>query len=149
MKDLLMKAHAPTVCLALCLLASAGSVPHAAAQDNKATDARTAAAHVVPVIDGAIGTCSAGFTVSDDAAAPVYDAKIRVHIAYGFMYVRKMDLEVSTNIDGKARFDGLPARTKDGLNFQASKGDREGTAFVDPSTTCKSNLTIVLHPKTP
>jgi hypothetical protein len=145
-----MNAHAPTVCLALCLLAaSAPSVPHAAAQDNKATDAKTAATHAVPVIDGAIGTCSAGFTVTDDAAAPVYDAKIRVHIAYGFMYVRKMDLEVSTNIDGKARFDGLPARTKAGLNFQASNADREGTAFLDSSTTCKSDLTIVLHPKTP
>ena len=145
-----MKTDATTVSLALFLLAaSAWSVPPAATQDNKATDAKTAAAHAVPVIDGAIGTCSAGFTVTDDAAAPVYDAKIRVHIAYGFMFLRKMDLEVSTNIDGKARFDGMPARTKAGLNFQASKGDREGTAFVDPSTTCKSELTIVLHPKTP
>jgi hypothetical protein len=148
-----MKAHAKSVRLALCLLAaSAWSVSHTAAQDAKANeakanDAKTAAAHTVPVIDGAIGTCSAGFTVTDESAAPVYDAKIRVHIAYGFMYVRKMDLEVSTNIDGKARFDGIPARTKAGLSFQASKAGSEGTAFVDPSTTCKSDLTIVLQKK--
>jgi hypothetical protein len=133
--------------LALCLSASAWLIPHAAAQATQTTDAKTADSHTIPVIDGAIGTCSAAFTVTDEAAAPVYDAKIRVHIAYGFMYARKMDLEVGTNIDGKARFTGLPARTKAGLNFQASKADRERTAFVDPSTTCKSDLIIVLQKK--
>jgi hypothetical protein len=133
--------------LALCLAASAWLVPYTAAQDVKTTDTRATDAHTVPVIDGAIGTCSAAFSVTDEAAAPVYDAKIRVHIAYGFMYLHKMDLEIGTNVDGKARFTGLPARTKVGLNFQASKADREGTAFVDPATTCKTDLTIVLHDK--
>jgi hypothetical protein len=133
--------------LALCLAASAWLIPHATAQSAQTTDTKTASSHSIPSIDGAIGTCSAAFTVTDEAAAPVYDAKIRVHIAYGFMYLHKMDLEVGTNVDGKARFTGLPARTKVGLNFQASKADREGTAFVDPSTTCKSDLTLVLHMK--
>jgi hypothetical protein len=118
--------------LALCLAASAWLVPYTAAQDVKTTDTRAT---------------GAAFSVSDEAAAPVYDAKIRVHIAYGFMYLHKMDLEIGTNVDGKARFTGLPARTKVGLNFQASKADREGTAFVDPATTCNTVLTIVLHDK--
>lgn len=117
------------------------------AQTAKPADAQTTAAHTVPVIDGAIGTCTAAFTVSDENAAPIYDAKIKVHIAYGFMYARKLDLEVGTNTDGKARFVGLPARTKSGLNFQASKNDLKGTAFVDPNTTCESNLTITLQKK--
>ncbi|MGA9979411.1 MAG: hypothetical protein WBQ08_12380 [Candidatus Sulfotelmatobacter sp.] len=134
--------------LALCLAAAVCLIPlHAAAQAAQTTAAETAASHTVPVIDGGIGTCSANFTVTDDNAAPVYDAKIHVHIAYGFMYLRKMDLEIGTNIDGKARFTGLPARTKDGLAFQASKADRAGTAFVDPSTACKADLTIVLQKK--
>jgi hypothetical protein len=138
-----------TASLALCLTAAACVIPasRAYAQDTKTAAAETAASHTVPVIDGAIGTCSANFTVTDDNAAPVYDAKIRVHIAYGFMYMRKMDLEVGTNIDGKARFTGLPARTKDGLAFQASKADRAGTAFADPSTSCKADLTVVLQKK--
>jgi hypothetical protein len=137
-----------TASLALCLAVAACVIPasRAYAQDTK-TAAETAASHTVPVIDGAIGACSANFTVTDDNAAPVYDAKIRVHIAYGFMYMRKMDLEVGTNIDGKARFTGLPARTKDGLAFQASKADRAGTAFADPSTSCKADLTLVLRKK--
>ena len=99
----------------------------------------------VPVIDGAIGPCSADFTVNDAAGAPVYNATIRVHIAYGFMYLRKLDLEVGTNANGKARFIGLPDRTKQGLFFHASEGSREASAFDDPAKTCKSDLTVALE----
>lgn len=101
----------------------------------------------VPVIDGGIGPCSAEFTVIDTAQAPIYAAKISVHIAYGFMYLHKLDLEVGTNASGKARFIGLPDRTKQGLFFRASEGAREGSAFVDPSKTCKAQLTIILEKK--
>lgn len=101
----------------------------------------------VPVMDGGIGTCSADFTVTDGAGAPVYDAKIKVHIAYGFMYLRKLDLEQATNIDGKARFTGLPSRTKSGLFFQASQADRTGNAFDDPNKTCTAQFTIALQKK--
>ena len=112
---------------------------------------QTAPAHPdpqsVPAVDGGIGSCSADFTVTDADGAPVYAAKIKVHIAYGFMYARKLDLEVGTNIDGKARFTGLPERTKRGLFFEASEADRNGNAFVDPATTCKSQFTVVLRKK--
>ena len=101
----------------------------------------------VPVIDGAVGPCSADFTVTDNAGAPVYNAKISVRIAYGFMYVRKLDLEVSTNVDGKARFTGIPERVKNGLMFHASEGNRAGEAFDEPATTCKAQLTIPLQKK--
>jgi hypothetical protein len=40
--------------------------------------------HQVPVMDGEAGPCSIAFTVTDSKGAPVYDARIRVHIAYGF-----------------------------------------------------------------
>ena len=99
----------------------------------------------VPVIDGGIGPCSADLTVVDPAGAPVYAAKVKVHIAYGFMNVRKLDLELGTNIDGKARFTGLPDRLKHGLYFHASEGDRAGEAFDDPANTCKAQFTITLH----
>src|SRR5579871_4590112 len=39
----------------------------------------------IPVLDGGIGPCSADLTVTDAAGAPVYAAKVKVHIAYGFM----------------------------------------------------------------
>lgn len=101
----------------------------------------------VPVIDGGIGPCSVDFTITDEAGAPVYAAKIKVHIAYGFMYARKLDLEVGTNADGKARFTGLPDRVKHGLFFEASEGDRTADAFDDPATNCKAQFTLALRKK--
>jgi hypothetical protein len=102
----------------------------------------------IPVIDGGIGPCTADFTITDADNKPVYLAKIKVHIAYGFMTTRKLDLEVSTNIDGKARFTGLPDRVKRGLFFEASEGDRIGNAFDDPSKTCQAQLAVTLRKPT-
>jgi hypothetical protein len=119
------------------------ALPMLAAQSNSKIDP-----HTIPVIDGSIGPCSADFTVTDAGGAPVYDAKIRVHIAYGFMNIHKLDLEVGTNIDGKASVTGLPDRIKHGFYFHASQGDRTGEAFDDPANTCKAKFPIVLQKKT-
>ena len=120
----------------------------AAAQALSQTAATTSAdPHATPVMDGGIGPCSADFTITDSAGAAVYAAKVKVHIAYGFMNVRKLDLELGTNIDGKARFTGLPDHIKHGLYFHASEGDRTGEAFDDPANTCKAQFTITLQKK--
>jgi len=102
----------------------------------------------IPVIDGGLGPCTADFTITDTDNKPIYLAKIKVHIAYGFMSARKLDLEVSTNVDGKARFTGLPDRTKRGLFFDADEGERTGTAFDDPSKTCQAQFPITLRKPT-
>ncbi len=104
--------------------------------------------HSIPVVDGGLGPCTADFVINDGAGSPVYAAKVKVHIAYGFMSAHKLDLEVGTNADGKARFTGLPNRLKRGLFFQADEGDRTGNAFDDPSNTCKAQFTIALQKKT-
>ena len=109
------------------------------------SNAQTPDPHSVPAIDGALGPCTADFTINDSAGKPIYAAKIRVHIAYGFASVRKLDLEVSTNADGKARFTGLPNRVKRGLFFDASEGDRTASAFDDPSSTCQAQFTLALR----
>jgi hypothetical protein len=114
---------------------------------SQTTATPTADPKSVPVIDGGIGTCSVDFTVTDADGAPVYAAKIKVHIAYGFMYVRKLDLEIGTNADGKARFTGLPDRVKHGLYFEASEGDRSAEAFDEPATKCKNQFTVALRKK--
>lgn len=101
----------------------------------------------VPVLDGGVGPCSADFTITGADNKPVYAAKINVHIAYGFMNARKLDLEIGTNIDGKARFTGLPSRIKHGVYFHASAGGRTGEAFDDPANTCNAQFTIVLQVK--
>ena len=102
----------------------------------------------VPVVDGAEGPCSVEFTVMDDRGKPVYGATIDVHFAYGFMGVRKLDLQVGTNADGKARFSGIPAKVKDGtMFFRASKENLSGTTFYDPSKTCTARKGINLFEK--
>jgi hypothetical protein len=113
---------------------------------KSAADAK-AAPDAVPAIDGGIGTCSADFIVNDADGKPVYAATIKVHIEYGFMYLRKLDLQIGTNADGKARFTGFPDRVKHGLFFEASEGDRVAEAFDDPAANCKNQFTVVLRKK--
>jgi hypothetical protein len=119
------------------------ALPMLAAPSNSKIDP-----HTIPVIDGSIGPCSADFTVTDAGGIPVYDAKIRVHIAYGFMNTHKLDLEVGTNIDGKASVTGLPDRIKHGFYFHVSQSDRSGEAFDDPANTCKAKFSTILQSKT-
>jgi hypothetical protein len=102
----------------------------------------------IPVVDGGLGPCTADFTITDTHNKPVYLAKVKVHIAYGFMSARKLDLEVGTNVDGKARFTGLPDRVKRGLFFEASEGERTGNAFDDPTQTCQGQFLITLRKPT-
>jgi hypothetical protein len=103
--------------------------------------------HEVPVMDGQAGPCSVSYTVTDAKGVPVYDARIRVHIEYGFAGVRRLDLEAATNVDGKTQFRGLPKKVKDGtLYFNASKGDLTGSATFDPEANCTGESdSIVLH----
>jgi hypothetical protein len=124
--------------LLLALLVVTGTALLHAAEDAQVDP------HSVPVVNGGIGPCSVGFTVRDSAGSPIYNAKIKVHIAYGFLGVHKLDLEVGTNIDGKARFDGLPRKARETLHFKASKGDQVGGAFYDPAKSCKAEHSIVL-----
>jgi hypothetical protein len=107
--------------------------------------------HSVPSVDAGIGTCTADFTITDTDGKPVYDAKIRVHIAYGFGGWHKLDLQVGTNVDGKAKFTTLPnSMRKGGLYFQASQSGSTGEAFDDPSKTCQAQFAITLRkPLTP
>jgi len=93
--------------------------------------------HQVPVMDGGAGPCSVAFTVTDPKGAPVYDARIKVHIEYGFGGFHRLDLEAATNVDGKTQFKGLPRKVKGGiLYFRAAKGELEGSATYDPQKSC-------------
>jgi hypothetical protein len=101
--------------------------------------------HQVPVMDGESGPCSIAFTVTDAKGAPVYDARIRVRMSYGFMRVRRLDLEAATNVDGKTQFKGLPEKVKGGmLTFRASQGKREGLATYDPAKNCSGQLSSIV-----
>lgn len=92
--------------------------------------------HEVPSVDGGLGPCSIEFTVQDATNAPLYNAKIHVHIATGFLGVKKTDLEVGTNVDGKGKFTGLPDKTKFPLEFDAEQGELTGSFTYTPTKGC-------------
>ena len=101
--------------------------------------------HEVPSVDGGVGPCSIEFTAKDSTGAPLYNAKVRVHIATGFLGVKKTDLEVGSNVDGKAKFTGLPNKTKFPLEFDAQQGELAGTFSWTPVKGCtplQENLTL-------
>lgn len=105
-----------------------------------------ASAQQVPTIDGGLGPCSVELTVTDGQAKGVFNATVKVHIAYGFAGIRKMDLEAGTNSDGKVLFKGLPAKVHNPpLEFHASKNDLTGLASYNPATECQARHDIILE----
>ena len=99
-----------------------------------------------PTIDGAAGPCSVDLTVTDGHGKGVYAATVKVHIAYGFGGIRKLDLEVGTNSEGKVRFTGLPFKIHNPpLEFHANKDDLTGLATVNPATECQAKHDMILE----
>src|SRR6266446_9436812 len=96
----------------------------------------------VPVVDGALGSCRADFTVKDEAGKPIYNAKIHITLKYGFLNKRKTELEVGTNSDGKARVTGLPNLPKRPLEFEIKSGDLSATVTDDPSANCNAVFNV-------
>jgi hypothetical protein len=101
----------------------------------------------IPVVDGGIGPCRADFTVKDEAGKPIYNATIKVTLRYGIFNKRKMDLEIGTNSDGKARIIGLPDSPKKPLEFQIKSGTVTKSVEDDPSTNCTAvyEVTLSVH----
>jgi len=103
----------------------------------------------VAVIHARLGTCSAAFTVTDEDGVPVYGATVHVRIRYGFLGVKRMDLEVGTNADGKARVGTLPTEARP-LVYDIRKGATEAIVEQDLSKTCLGEYEVTLEgPSTP
>lgn len=95
------------------------------------------------VISARLGPCSADFTVTDADGKPVYAAVVHVRIRYGFMSLKRMDLEVGTSSDGKARVEGLPTKAKP-LVYDVSKGEQKTTVEQNLATTCEAKYEVSL-----
>ena len=105
-------------------------------------------AHQVPVVNAGLGDCSVEFHVTDAQLKPIYGAQISVHMRYGFGGFHKMDLQVSTNVDGRARFEGLTERARMPLEFNLEAPDRQPNAVaVDLREKCKSVQEVLLPAK--
>lgn len=115
----------------VCCVLLIGSVCLAAAQ-----------APEVPKVDGGVGACWVDFTVTADRK-PVYNARVHVLVRYGL--VHKIDLEVGTNSDGKARVAGIPQKVKKPpLVFDIRKNQAVATVQHDPATDCHASYDVAL-----
>jgi hypothetical protein len=95
------------------------------------------------VISARLGDCSADFTVIDEDRRPVYAAIVHVRIRYGFMSLKRMDLEVGTDSNGRARVEGLPAKARP-LTYDVSRAGKEATVEQDLSTACQASYEVLL-----
>jgi hypothetical protein len=141
-----------TRCLLLAALAVATTAALAAQAGQKETaspNAQSAAPQAVPVMDGGAGPCTLDLSVTTDGK-PATVADVKVHIAYGFGGMRRLDLEAYTNYDGKVRFTGLPVRVhRPPLEFRVSKDQLSGIAVYDPEGECHATHSVALLPQRP
>ncbi len=99
----------------------------------------------VPQVNANLGPCTVDFTVSEMANQPLFNAEISVKIAYGFMGVKKMDLKVGTNNEGKARFVGLPEKVRrPPLEFVVRAKGLTKTVNYWPSVKCQARYSVVM-----
>jgi len=98
----------------------------------------------VPSITAGPGPCTADFLVVDATNKPVYDAKVHVKVMFGFMGKRNTDLEIGTNSDGKAHFEGLPNKVKKPLEYTIKSGDLTKTVINDPAAECHPYFNVTL-----
>jgi len=99
----------------------------------------------VPQVDAGIGPCMVDFSVSQSDNKPLYNAEIAVKIAYGFMGMKKMDLKVGTNSEGKARFVGLPEKVHNPpLAFVVSAEGLTKTVNYWPRVRCRARYSVIM-----
>lgn len=99
----------------------------------------------VPVLDAKLGgRCAAEFLVTDEAGAPVYNAIIHVRVRYGAFGVKRADLEMGTDVAGRARIEGLPSKARP-LTYDIQKSDRKAAAQQNVADKCEAMFTVALQ----
>ena len=109
----------------------------------------TSAQDMVPVVNGGAGPCSVEFIALDGDVKPVYGAVITVHVEYGFLGLKELDLQVATNADGVAQFSGLPEDTDGAYFFEAFTESLKGVAVYNPDHECRGRHNIYMAQRKP
>ena len=97
----------------------------------------------IPVLNARLGGCSAEFLVKDAVGLPVYLALVHVNVRYGPLNVKRMDIEVGTNSDGKAQIKGLPDKAK-AMTYDVQKDDKKATVDQDVAKMCEGKFEVTL-----
>lgn len=78
---------------------------------------------------------------------PLYKAKIETLIKYGFGGFHRLTLELYTDVDGRARFEGLPERPRQPLAFEVTYEGRSTTVIVHPVQKCHGSYEAIVTDK--
>ena len=102
----------------------------------------------VATVSADLGECTAEIRVTDSHMKPVYKATLSTQVRFGFGGFHRTDLEVGTNVDGRAIISGLPARMKRPLDVTASFEGRNAIVLVDTGDNCHGTYNAILpdHP---
>ena len=99
----------------------------------------------VPSVDAGLGPCTVDFIAEGRKYQPLYNAQIRVQFKYGLWGMKRMNLQVGTNSDGKARFTGLPTKLrKPPLDFVILYGKAEQHWYWT-GLDCHQRFVVVLN----
>jgi hypothetical protein len=107
--------------------------------------AQSATAAVPPTeISAEQGTCSALITVTGADSKAVYNAKVTTRVHYGFMGIKKLDLETFTSAAGQVKIVGLPEVPKKPVLIFISKDGKFQSVEFKPEVHCQATLDVQL-----
>lgn len=113
----------------------------------RSSSAQSAAAPIPSTTIAAdLGPCSALITVTGTDSRPVYGAKMNARIQYGFMGVKKLDLEAYSGSDGIIRITNLPESLKKPVYIHISKGELGEMVVFNPNVRCHATFNVQLAP---
>jgi hypothetical protein len=122
--------------VAVLLFSISVAAPHIAATQSAAEPSE---------ISADLGPCSALITVTDADAKPIYGAKVTARVQYGFMGVKKLDLEAFTGQDGTVKITRLPETLKKPMVIHVDKGDKGDQVEFKPALRCKATFDVQLR----
>ncbi len=108
------------------------------------SQAQLAAAKEVPTLDAELGACTAEYHVTGTDGKPVYGAQIHTLIKSRAFGMKKTDLQLSTNYEGRAKFTGLPDVNKRPTFFDIKQGQRKDVREFQPGENCHPVFEVVL-----
>jgi hypothetical protein len=97
----------------------------------------------IPVLKANLGDCSADFLVRVADGKPVYNATVHVRVRYGAFSIKRSDLEIGTNADGKARIEGLPNKARP-LAYDIRKDNQKAAAEQNVAENCHAMFEVDL-----
>jgi hypothetical protein len=106
--------------------------------------AATQSKEVSAEISADLGPCSALITVTAADSKPIYGAKITARVQYGFMGVKKLDLEAYTGPDGKVKITRLPESLKKPMVIHVDKDDKGDQVEFKPAQRCQATFDVLL-----